>query len=1190
MELPSALRTDNPVHAQTIFQAIEASTQSPLEEVRKPAEQLLKACGELPGYTSVLAAIATTHAAPADARAAAVILLKNMVRVRWKSRGGRGAVVADEEKAALRELLVGGVAMEEPEAMVANQLAVLMGKMARVDWPRQWPQLFPNLVTSLVSGGPSRQRMALCGTNEVLRELSTKRIGFDKAAFVKTSADLLPVLCQAWDAQWALIEGLIPAVSAGEVPNGGSEAGLRAAEAMSLGTVCVKIIRRLLQFGIPGLDHPNVESLLSGLLRRMQSVVASLEQHQAKARAAGTVVDAHEKARLDGQGTILCELQELAERMACLAVDAQKDHPVGFRSRYLAAYLSFFCEKLSTLSKARVPFLSSGVVKAGAGGGGGLWRDAPETFGGVVDPQSIGPFCIQCMAFVANVVGCSSYREDTLQKLIIASPAALSRHAAAGTRPFSMMTVILYYEKAIASAPVSTAASLSGGATGRPVPAGKMITGKGDVLVTPDIAREISSAMVDFFTKERVVALLGLLLGGLLSVSAVELEDWKEQPEEYHLLQDSIEARESVRVSAQRVYMALLEGGGGGTTGGVVAEAVANMLSQGVQEQIETCRQTDISPQVLACDALYLCAGLGAYTVKQHFDFGAWFQAFLGPALEVLVSTMKATGQQPASRGSHSPLILLRRLMWLLSCWAEQIPESLRPTLVQATASVMKAQEADVVIRLSALGALRSLLSLWDLDPESCLAPALGWLVPALYGMFDGVEEMDNRQEVLTVLSELLERSGRLLVPHCQAAVAGLPSVWEATSSQTPLRCTCLRVMTHVVDALGPDKGPDLDRIALAMVDAATKVGSDEAIYLMGAGLELWLALLRNTTDYNEGVHSLFPRIPEMLDEDLDNLKQAMLILEAHVVVGGTVFLQDHGPRVCICFRRVVGQVKPKGAAFVARALESVLRKFPAEASRMLDDGGVLRQVVEACLVGVSGGGDCSREPDLVIVQHLTVICRRAGYLYRPPIFIPFSDLVLLGAPDILRSVLQNVADSYPTASGRGGGNSGVNSDTSPRAIPDWILAELVGQMTVLFDSAGYSAAGVWRRRLWAMALLKLLPSANSGIVKNLDQVVNICVDVLTEEQEDGGKRLKEGLDQVPPIYGPESTATSTPNLLQSRLMEALRADVAVTADLRPLVKGSMDALRTALGDQGWQAAVETVEPVILRELQRMVA
>lgn len=53
----------------------------------------------------------------------------------------------------------------------------------------------------------------------------------------------------------------------------------------------------------------------------------------------------------------------------------------------------------------------------------------------------------------------------------------------------------------------------------------------------------------------------------------------------------------------------------------------------------------------------------------------------------------------------------------------------------------------------------------------------------------------DTPRQVLTVMSELLERSGRLLVPHCQVAVAGLPNVWNATSSQTPLRCACLQVM-----------------------------------------------------------------------------------------------------------------------------------------------------------------------------------------------------------------------------------------------------------------------------------------------------------------------------------------------------------------------------------------------------------
>lgn len=42
----------------------------------------------------------------------------------------------------------------------------------------------------------------------------------------------------------------------------------------------------------------------------------------------------------------------------------------------------------------------------------------------------------------------------------------------------------------------------------------------------------------------------------------------------------------------------------------------------------------------------------------------------------------------------------------------------------------------------------------------------------------------------------------------------------------------------------------------------------------MEAGLELLLALLRHAKDYSEGIHKLFPRIPDMLEGDFDNLKQ----------------------------------------------------------------------------------------------------------------------------------------------------------------------------------------------------------------------------------------------------------------------------------------------------------------------------
>lgn len=64
------------------------------------------------------------HEASPDARAAAVILLKNMVRVRWKTRGGRGSVVGEGEKASLRAFLLGQAAMEEPHDAVAAQVSL----------------------------------------------------------------------------------------------------------------------------------------------------------------------------------------------------------------------------------------------------------------------------------------------------------------------------------------------------------------------------------------------------------------------------------------------------------------------------------------------------------------------------------------------------------------------------------------------------------------------------------------------------------------------------------------------------------------------------------------------------------------------------------------------------------------------------------------------------------------------------------------------------------------------------------------------------------------------------------------------------------------------------------------------------------------------------------------------------------
>lgn len=80
---------------------------------------------------------------------------------------------------------------------------------------------------------------------QVLKELSTKRVGFDKVAFGQMTIDLLPVICRAWDAQWAVIEGMLGNLSAQLTTGGGNVlaqgSSTEAAIAFSLATLCVKV-------------------------------------------------------------------------------------------------------------------------------------------------------------------------------------------------------------------------------------------------------------------------------------------------------------------------------------------------------------------------------------------------------------------------------------------------------------------------------------------------------------------------------------------------------------------------------------------------------------------------------------------------------------------------------------------------------------------------------------------------------------------------------------------------------------------------------------------------------------------------------------------------------------------------------------------------------------------------------------
>lgn len=88
---------------------------------------------------------------PGGLRQLAATVLKKLVREHWTAEAPqyRGPAVGEEEKAAMREALPGGLGDESSKIRTAVAMAV--AAIARWDCPQAWPGLIPGLVQAITA-------------------------------------------------------------------------------------------------------------------------------------------------------------------------------------------------------------------------------------------------------------------------------------------------------------------------------------------------------------------------------------------------------------------------------------------------------------------------------------------------------------------------------------------------------------------------------------------------------------------------------------------------------------------------------------------------------------------------------------------------------------------------------------------------------------------------------------------------------------------------------------------------------------------------------------------------------------------------------------------------------------------------------------------------------------------------------
>ena len=82
--------------------------------------------------------------------------------------------ISQPEQQAIRERLI--TALDEHNDHLAKQEAVLIGKIARKDVPRDWPELIPTLLRAVRDGAHLQQGRALLVLYRVAKALASRRL------------------------------------------------------------------------------------------------------------------------------------------------------------------------------------------------------------------------------------------------------------------------------------------------------------------------------------------------------------------------------------------------------------------------------------------------------------------------------------------------------------------------------------------------------------------------------------------------------------------------------------------------------------------------------------------------------------------------------------------------------------------------------------------------------------------------------------------------------------------------------------------------------------------------------------------------------------------------------------------------------------------------------------------------------
>lgn len=358
-----------------------ANSLSGNQGVRKPAEAALAQSESRPGFCSCLMEVITAKdlASQVDIRLMASVYFKNSVNRYWRNR--RDSLgISNEEKIHLRQKLLSH--LREENDQIALTLAVLISKIARIDYPKDWPDLFSVLAQQLQSADTLSSHRIFMVLFRSLKELSTKRLTADQRNFAEISAKFFDYCWHLWQRDMhTILHGFSVLVQ--NSSRGASE--LRQDDlylSCERWFLCSKIVRQLIVSGFSSdskviQEVRPVKDVSPMMLNAIQSILPYYASFQ----------EQHPK--------FWDFLKKASIKLMKILIAIQLRHPYSFgHEAVLPAVMNFCLKKIMD----------------------------PEPY-----PVLFDQFLIQCMSMVKTVLECKEYKPSLTGRVIDESGATLEQ-------------------------------------------------------------------------------------------------------------------------------------------------------------------------------------------------------------------------------------------------------------------------------------------------------------------------------------------------------------------------------------------------------------------------------------------------------------------------------------------------------------------------------------------------------------------------------------------------------------------------------------------------------------------------------------------------------------------------------------------------------------------------------------------